>query len=183
MSSSRSDPTALAHRLAPPRSRPAASPRDQSCQEFDIRIARDGTWFYHGSPITRKPLVRLFASVLRRDEAGGYWLQTPAEKGRIEVEDAPFVAVEVRAAGEGCAQELTFRTNLDEQVTAGPEHHIRVMTEADRQTPRPYLHVRDRLEALIARPVFYELVDLGVDDGGRFGVWSGGCFFSLGPAT
>lgn len=192
------DPAALALRLASPAGGP---PRPEgsaplygagetapygadSCREFDIRIARDGTWFYHGSPITRKPLVQLFARVLRRDEHGEYWLQTPAEKGRIRVEDVPFVAVEVSSCGMGRDQTLSFRTNLDDVVTAGPEHHIRVMEDDTTGEPRPYLHVRDRLEALIARPVFYQLADLAVEDAGpppRLGVWSGGMFFPLGP--
>lgn len=186
------DPAAFARRLSqPPRSssgpvRPEASagaPSAEPCEEFDIRIARDGTWFYHGSPITRKPLVKLFASVLRRDEEGEYWLQTPVEKGRIRVDDAPFLAVELTVSGEGRMQELTFRTNLDDIVVAGPDHHIRV-TQADKTgEPRPYIAVRKRLEALIARPVFYQLVDLGEEGPGSppgFGVWSRGEFFALG---
>jgi hypothetical protein len=203
MTGKQSDPTALARRLIP-----GAPPSGQSplhggdpgpCGEFDIRIAQDGTWFYHGSPITRKPLVKLFASVLRRDSVGDYWLQTPVEKGKITVDDAPFVAVELSVTGSGRDQELTFRTNLDDNVTAGPDHHIRVITDMVTRTPRPYILVRDGLEALIARPVFYQLVDLGTEDdlgtqdeemgkmrdsggarGVRFGVWSRGVFFPLG---
>ncbi len=157
--------------------------RPDFCGEFDIRIAADGQWFYHGSPITRKPLVKLFASVLRRDAAGEYWLETPAEKGRIRVDDAPFVAVELAVSGAGTAQELTFRTNLDEFVTAGPEHHIYVRESG--AVPRPYVAVRDGLDALIARPVFYQLVELGVarerpGSPPELGVWSCGEFFSLG---
>lgn len=185
------DPAAFARRLSQPShsssgpQRPetsAGAPGAESCEEFDIRIARDGTWFYHGSPITRKPLVKLFASVLRRDEHGEFWLQTPVEKGRIRVEDAPFLAVELTVSGEGRTQELSFRTNLDDVVVAGPEHHIRV-THDDSQTPRPYIAVRERLEALIARPVFYQLVELGEEGPGSppgFGVWSRGEFFALG---
>ncbi len=149
-----------------------------------MRIARDGTWFYHGSPIGRKPLVKLFASVLSRDEDGAYWLITPAEKGRIEVEDAPFLAVEVDAVGNGRAQSLRVRTNLDDEVTIDADHPIRVSHHAGTGEPSPYVLVRDRLEALIARPVFYQLVELGVEeviDGDRlYGVWSEGCFFQLG---
>src|SRR4051812_22787371 len=133
MSGTRSDPTELAQRLVPgatgPRAASGAHDPD-SCGDFDLRISQDGTWFYHGSPITRKPLVKLFASVLKRDAAGEYWLQTPAEKGRIQVDDAPFVAVEVTTSGKGREQALHFRTNLDDMVTAGPEHQIRVMTDA-----------------------------------------------------
>jgi uncharacterized protein len=166
------------------RSGPATPAYDaESCGDFDIRIARDGTWFYHGTPITRKPLVKLFASVLRRDEQGEYWLQTPVEKGRIRVEDAPFVAVELTVTGEGPSQILTFRTNLDDSVIAGPQHPIRVAPEAGAGGPRPYVQVRAGLEALIARPVFYQLVELGesmAENPPAYGVWSGGVFFPLG---
>ncbi|HEX6441285.1 MAG TPA: DUF1285 domain-containing protein, partial [Stellaceae bacterium] len=96
-----------------------------------MRIARDGTWYYRGSPINRIPLVKLFASVLRRETDGSYWLLTPAERGRVTVEDAPFIAVAVEVQGTGRAQQLIFRTNLDEIVTAGPEHPLRVETAAD----------------------------------------------------
>jgi len=157
-----------------------------SCGEFDIRIAPDGTWFYHGSPITRKPLVKLFASVLKRQANGEYWLETPAEKGRIRVDDAPFVAVELTTTGAGRDQKLVFRTNLDDLVTAGPEHQIRVTVDTATGEPRPYILVRDGLEALIARPVFYQLVDLSEEKAGaeggevQYGVWSRGEFFPLG---
>lgn len=148
-----------------------------------MRIARDGTWFYRGTPINRLPLVKLFATVLHRDDDGGYSLVTPVERGRVVVEDAPFVAVEVERRGEGRRQHLIFRTNLDETVTAGPDHPLRFETAANGE-PRPYLLVRPGLEAKLARPVFYELVDYA--DAAReageiaFGVWSGGIFFSLG---
>ncbi len=148
-----------------------------------MRIARDGTWHYRGSPIGRLPLVKLFASVLRREADGGYWLVTPAERGRIEVEDAPFLAVALTAEGGDRQQRLIFRTNLDDIVTAGPDHPLRVETAAD-GAPAPYILVRDRLEAKIARPVFYDLVELGVEeriaDTVLFGVWSNGLFFRLG---
>jgi hypothetical protein len=155
--------------------------------DLDMRIAADGTWFYRGTPIARLPLVKLFASVLRREADGRYWLVTPAERGRVTVDDAPFVAVELTAEGQGREQNLIFRTNLDEIVTAGLEHPLRVETAADGE-PRPYIVVRPGgpvpLEALIARPVFYELVELAeqVEIAGerRFGLWSGGAFFELG---
>jgi len=158
-----------------------------ACREFNIRIGSDGTWFYHGSPITRKPLVKLFAGVLRRDASGAYWLTTPAESGRIVVDDAPFVAVELAVVGEGHAQQLIFRTNIDEIVTAGADHHIRVTVDTDTGTPWPYLTLSRGLEALIARPVFYQLVELGMEEpqaGGtaEYGVWSSGRFFPLGRA-
>ena len=153
------------------------------CGDFDIRIARDGTWFYRGSPILRPPLVKLFASVLRREDDGSYWLVTPAERGRVEVEDVPFTAVEVDRQGEGNDQNLIFRTNLDEIVTAGPRHPLRVETAAD-GTPSPYILVRPGLEARLTRPVFYEIVDLGeeatADGETRLHVWSGGMIFDLG---
>lgn len=159
------------------------------CGEFDIRITSDGTWHYQGSPIGRMPLVRLFASVLKRDAAGDYWLETPAECGRIQVDDAPFIAVDVTVEGDGRAQRLTFRTNMDEVVTADAAHPIHVRPGPRNLDPdghpRPYLLVRDGIEALIARPVYYRLADLAVEDavGGvsRLGVWSGGAFFPLGP--
>lgn len=157
-----------------------------SCGDFDIRIAADGTWFYRGSPIGRKELVKLFATVLRRDEAGEYWLVTPVERGRVIVDDAPFVAVEMSAKGHGKAQVLSFRTNVDRWVEAGPEHPIRVAEAPDSGEPRPYIIAWDGLEALILRPVFYHLVDAAVEERhhGRnaLGVWSNGTFFSLGSA-
>ena len=153
------------------------------CGDLEMRIAHDGTWFYRGSPINRLPLVKLFASVLRRESDGSYWLVTPAERGCIEVEDVPFLAVAVTAEGEGRDQRLIFRTNLDEFVTAGIENPLRVEAAAS-GGPVPYILVRDRLEARLARPVFYELVELGteeqVEDAVAFGVWSGGMFFRLG---
>lgn len=154
------------------------------CGDIDIRIGRDGTWFYHGSPIGRKPLVKLFAGVLRRDEAGDYWLVTPAEKARIRVEDAPFTAVEMQVTGAGESQNLSFRTNVDENLTAGPTHPIRVEIDPETGEPAPYVLVRDGLEALIVRSVFYDLVEIGVEerhDGHTvLGVWSGGEFFPIG---
>ncbi len=151
---------------------------------LDMRIARDGTWFYHGSPIGRKPLVKLFASVLNRDEDGVFWLTTPVEKGRVEVDDAPFLAVELTVVGEGRDQVLRFRTTLDDEVTADGDHSLRVASDPATGEPSPYVLVRGRLEALINRSVFYELVERGVDEivaGEKlFGVWSAGRFFPLG---
>jgi len=148
-----------------------------------MRIARDGTWYYRGSPINRIALVKLFASVLRRESDGSYWLVTPVERGRVEVEDVPFIAVAVDREGDGNGQKLIFRTNLDEIVTAGPENPLRVETAAD-GTPSPYILVRSGLEARLSRPVFYDLVDWGEEVSGdgetRLGVWSGGMFFDLG---
>jgi uncharacterized protein len=156
-------------------------PRDLG--DLDMRIARDGAWFYRGSPIGRPALVKLFASVLRREPDGCYWLVTPAERGRIEVEDVPFLAVALTVTDEGREQQLIFRTNLDDIVTAGPDHPLRVETAANGE-PAPYILVRDGLEARIVRAVFYDLVELGreerVEDAAHFGVWSRGGFFRLG---
>lgn len=162
----------------------------ESVGDFNIRIGRDGTWYYRGSPIHRLPLVKLFASVLRRGDDGSYLLVTPVESGAILVEDAPFVAVDMDVSGDddgtASSQTLSFRTNLGETVTAGPDHPIRV--EVDRETgePCPYVAVRDGLDALIARSVFYRMVELAAErpapDGKSvdMGVWSNGIFFSLG---
>ena len=157
---------------------------ERSCGDFEMRIDRHGTWYYRGSPIGRLELVKLFASVLRRAEDGGYWLVTPAEQGRIEVEDAPFVAVELAAEGRGQGQTLRLRTNLDEWVAVGPDHPLR-LADAPDGAQIPYVEVRRRLEARLARPVFYHLAELaepapenGQD--GLLGVWSSGHFFPLG---
>jgi uncharacterized protein len=161
----------------------AAAPRIVDCGDVDIRIGRDGTWYYRGSPIRRLPLVKLFASVLRREADGRYFLVTPAERGRVEVDDVPFLAVELTATGCGHDQRLMLRTNLDEIVTAGPEHPLRFLTTARGETV-PYIVVRDGLEARLLRPVFYDLVGLGTvecDAGGTwFGVWSDGTFYRMG---
>lgn len=158
--------------------------------DYDMWIARDGTWYYKGEPIARKRLCQLFATVLQRDEQGVYWLVTPVERGRISVEDAPFVAVEMvvdelPGSDEGGA-DLRFRTNLDHWVTADADHPIMVVHDHDTGEPSPYIRFRDGLDALIARSVFYDLVDRAeqVDgpDGPRLCVRSGGHSFDLGPA-
>ncbi len=159
------------------------------CGDLPFLIKRDGTWLFRGTPILRKELVCLFASVLRREEDGSFWLQTPAERGHIEVEDAPFVAVELDWTGEGRRQILSFRTNVDQIVTADPEHPIRISHDILTCEPTPYLLVRPGaghlgVEARINRAVYYELVALGVPEwvGCRrmLGVWSSGVFFPLG---
>jgi hypothetical protein len=162
---------------------PRPPPRDLG--DIAIHITQDGSWFYRGTPITRVSLVRLFSSVLRREADGSYWLVTAAERGRITVEDVPFLAVELMVTGaQGAHQSLSFRTNLDEIVAADGAHPLRVMTDPHTRAPRPYLLVRDGLEARLTRPVFYELVDLGNEEdiGGmtQFGVWSNQHFFPLG---
>lgn len=169
---------------------PQAAPKwdfdPNSIGDFPFRIARDGTWYYHGTPIGRKELCKLFSSVLRRDDKGNFYLVTPVEQGRIEVEDAPFTAVEVIASGAGRAQMLTFRTNLDHMVTADAAHPIRVVEDAETGEPSPYVLVRDNLEALILRPQFYEIVEMAEEreeDGAAvLDVWSGGAVFTLGSA-
>jgi hypothetical protein len=149
------------------------------CGEIDIVIRKDGVWFHEGTPIGREALVRLFSTVLRKDP-DGYWLVTPVEKMRITVEDAPFVAVRVDRDGD----DLKFLTNVGDEVTAGPDHPIRVETGAEGE-PRPYLHVRRGLEALINRPVFYELVEMAEEratpEGPQLGVASDGAWFPVGP--
>ena len=154
------------------------------CGDLNMRIDRDGNWYYHGSPIGRKELVCLFSSVLTRDRKGAYWLVTPAEMGRIQVDDAPFVAVEMFGAGSGMDQVLSFRTNIDQIVSVDEDHPIRVATNPGSGEPTPYVTVRRRMEARIARSVYYELVALGVEESidheRVYGVWSNGTFFELG---
>jgi hypothetical protein len=143
------------------------------CGEIDIVIRRDGTWIHEGTPIGRPGLVRLFASILKR-EGDRFFLVTPVEKVGLRVEDAPFVAVDFEA-GDGA---ITFETNVGDRVAAGPDHPIRVETGADGE-PAPYVEVRRGLEALIDRKSFYRLVDLGEEEGGQFGLRSGGAFFPM----
>lgn len=156
------------------------------CGDLDMRIAADGTWYYMNSPIGRKRLVRLFSTVLRHDEDGKYYLVTPVEKIGITVDDAPFVAVHMEVDGTGEGQSLTFRTTVGDDVTAGPEHPLRFEKEAGTDGLKPYVLVRGRLEALVNRAIFYDLVALGVvceEDGAPwYGVWSGGRFFAMMPA-
>ncbi len=153
------------------------------CGDLDMRIARDGTWFYEGTPIGRPGLVRLFASILKR-EGDRHFLVTPVEKVGITVEDAPFVAVDFEVAGTGEAQAITFRTNLDDLATAGPENPIRCPRDPATGEPAPYVHIRRGLEARIDRKSFYRLAEIGEHDGaGWFGVRSGGAFFPLIPSA
>ncbi len=155
------------------------------CGDLDMRIARDGTWFYLGTPIGRAPLVRLFSSILKR-EGDRYFLVTPVEKVGISVDDAPFVAVDFAAEGNGRDQRLTFTTHVGDSVTAGPDHPIRVTRDPDTGEPAPYVMVRRGLEALIDRKSFYRLAEIGTEhvEGGvaQFGLWSDGRFFPLIPA-
>jgi uncharacterized protein len=156
------------------------------CGDIDMRIAADGTWFYQGTPIGRPALVRLFATILKR-EGENYFLVTPVEKCGIVVEDAPFLAVEVQA-GEGAGgRELRFRTNVDDWVCCGPGHPLRFETQTETGGLKPYVHVRSDLWAKATRAVWHDLVDLGEerDVGGTamFGVASAGEFYAMAPAS
>jgi hypothetical protein len=150
------------------------------CGDSEMRIARDGTWYHQGSPIGRQAMVRLFSTILRREPDGRFVLVTPVEKLDIEVEDAPFVAVEVKSEGQGETASLAFRLNTGDLVIAGPGHALRF--EDGPEGPHPYLKVRGGLEALVARPVYYELAEIALAGGGPAGLWSGGAFFAMGPA-
>lgn len=167
---------AVQHRLPP-----VESWNPKHCGDSAMRIARDGTWFHEGSPIARQAMVRLFSTILRREPDGSYVLVTPAEKLEIMVEDAPFVAIELKTEGEGGGRSLAFRLNTGELVVAGPDRQLRF--EANQNGPHPYLNVRAGLDALIARPVYYELADLALSEGlDPPGLWSGGAFFAMEPA-
>lgn len=156
------------------------------CGDIDMRIRADGTWFYMGTPIGRHPLVRLFSTVLRKDEDGKTYLVTPVEKVGIQIEDAPFLAVEMAVTGTDEGQRLTFRTNVGDVAEAGPDHKLRFEIAGENQELKPYLHIRGRLEALVSRPVMYDLVELGeeIDIDGRrmFAVRSAGVLFPVMPA-
>lgn len=151
------------------------------CGDLDMRIARDGTWFYLGTPIGRKELVRLFSTILRKD-GDDYVLVTPVEKVGITVDDAPFVAVDFELEGEGAERRIVFVTNVGDRAEAGAERPIRVARDETTGEPAPYVLVRANLEALIDRKSFYRLVDLGEHEGGWFGVRSAGVFFPLIPS-
>ncbi|RFC67476.1 MULTISPECIES: DUF1285 domain-containing protein [Mesorhizobium] len=156
------------------------------CGDLDMEIRADGTWFYLGTPIGRQPLVQLFSTVLRKDADGDTYLVTPVEKVRIRVVDAPFVAVEMNADGEGEAQVITFRTNVGDVVEAGAEHPIRFVDEPETGGLKPYVLIRGALEALVSRPVMYELVSYGeeieIDGTAMFAVRSHGEVFPIMPA-
>ncbi|EAQ24384.1 DUF1285 domain-containing protein [Roseovarius sp. 217] len=150
------------------------------CGDLDMRIARDGTWFYLGTPIGRPELVRLFSTILRRD-GNDYFLVTPVEKVGITVDDAPFIAVDFEVDGAGPEQSLRFETNVGDHANAGPEHPIRVERDPETGEPAPYVLIRANLEALIDRKSFYRLVEIGDRVDGWFGLWSGGEFFRIIP--
>jgi hypothetical protein len=154
--------------------------------DIGLEITADGVWHYQGSPICRPQLVRLFASILKREADGRHYLVTPVEKVSVLVEDAPLLAVEMWTEGEGREQALSFRTNFDDLVRAGEAQPMRFGRDPVSGAPKPYLAVRHGLEALATRPVYLELVELGtveeVGDTRSFGVWSRGRFFAMAPA-
>ena len=156
------------------------------CGDLDMRIARDGTWFYLGTPIGRPALVRLFSTILKLED-GKYFLVTPVEKVGIRVDDAPFVAVDFTVTGAAEAQVLRFETNVGDVAEAGAEHPIRVVRDPETGEPSPYVMIRAGLEALIDRKSFYRLVEIGVhhpvDGVSWFGLWSGGVFFPVIPSA
>jgi uncharacterized protein len=159
-------------------------PKLNSCGDIGLKIGHDGTWFYQGGPIGRKGLVKLFASVLRLEADGRYYLVTPVEKVPIAVETTPFVAVEMSREGCGKGQSLAFRSNVDDWVIAGPEHPLSLQPGAGHDL-MPFIVVRDGLRARLARPVYYELAALAVENSppDEPGVWSGGTFFPFPAMT
>lgn len=158
--------------------------REIPCEDCELVIKRDGTWFHNGSPIGRMELVKLFSTVLKRDDNGDHWLQTPVEKVRVTVEAAPFIAVGMARDGEGRNQALTFRTNIDKEVTAGPDHPIVLRRDAATGDDIPHVVLDKGLEARLVTSVYYrlaELAEIGVDTHGAevYGVYSKGEFFPL----
>jgi hypothetical protein len=152
------------------------------CIEGEFRIDASGIWFHEGAPIGRREMVKLFARTLVRDDEGAYWLETPVEKVPVMVEDAPFLAVELEIQGRGAAQALRLRTNIDSWVDLGADHPL--IVRAASAGPRPYVVLADGIEALVTRPVYYQLAGLAVagPEGPEHpGVWSGGLFFPLTP--
>jgi hypothetical protein len=160
---------------------PLAESAPEICGDFELRIDRAGAWHYRGAPIGRPALVKLFARALRREPDGSYWLVTPVERGRVAVDDAPFVAVDVAFAQTEAGPRALFTTNLGDVVAAGPAHAMRTVPQSDGSIV-PYVHVRAGLEARVGRAAFYRLVEGATVEGGRFGVRSDGVFFDLGAA-
>jgi len=157
---------------------PVESWNPEHCGDSEMRIASDGTWYHQGAPIGRPAMVRLFATILRREADGGYVLVTPVEKLSIAVDDAPFLAVEMKSEGEGKERRIGFRLNTGELIVADANHPIRIVERRD--GPHPYVGVRKGLDALIARPVYYELVNLALgEESDPPGIWSEGRFFAL----
>jgi len=168
----------IAERAADRRLPPVETWAPARSGDSGMRIARDGSWFHEGAPIGRMPMVRLFSTILRREPDGSHVLVTPAEKLAIAVEDAPFVAVELKTEAEGERRRLAFRLNTGDLVVAGAAHRLRFESRED--GPHPYLHVRGGLDALVARTVYYELAELALEeDASPPGLWSDGVFFPL----
>lgn len=181
------DGIASAVRRAAPRGLPPVEKWNPPfCGDLDMRIARDGTWYYLGTPIGRKPLVKLFSSIIKK-EGDDYFLVTPVEKIGITVEDAPFVAVDFTVQGDGQDANITFTTQVGDQATAGADHMIRITRDPETGEPSPYVNIRRNLDALIDRKSFYRLVDIGVahsvEGEDWFGIWSGGVFFPFIPVA
>lgn len=156
------------------------------CGDIGMRILSDGTWLYQNSPIGRKSLVQLFSRILRRDEDGRTYLVTPVEKVDVVVDDAPFLAVEMQVENRGPDQRLIFRTNVDDVVCCGPNHPLRFVRDTPGDGLKPYVLVRGRLEALLTRALYYDLIELAVPaskDSEQLGIWSGGAFFPLEPSN
>jgi hypothetical protein len=153
------------------------------CGDINMRIAADGLWFYMNSPIGRLPLVKLFSSVLRRDDDGKYYLVTPVEKVGIRVDDAPFFAGRMRVEGTGRARVIFLETQVEEEVAVGASHALRFADEPGTGGLKPYVLVRRNLEALVSRALFYDLVSLGEVEGDWFGLWSSGIFFPMKKAA
>ncbi len=163
--------------------RPVEAWNPPYCGDIGLKILSSGVWLYQGSPIGRMAIVKLFASILRRDADGKTYLVTPAEKIDVDVEDAPFLAVDMAVMGEGRSQALTFRTNVDDVVTVDAAHPMRFVRQAPVGGLKPYVLVRGRLEALVTRAVYTDLVQLAVPRDGRsgaVGVWSGGTWWEMG---
>lgn len=158
----------------------------EHCGDIGLRIGADGTWYFQDSPIGRKALVRLFSTILRKDADEKHYLVTPVEKIEVGVADAPFLAVEMVPAAEEKNSLLVFRTNVGDEVAADPEHPLRFERDAENGGVKPYILVRDALEALVTRPLMYDLIELGVcaqvDGKEMFGVRSGDSFFPIAPA-
>jgi uncharacterized protein len=176
----------LFNQIAAHKMPPVQSWNPPFCGDIDIRITVDGTWYYMGTPILRPAMVRLFSTVLRREQDGRYVLVTPVEKVGIVVEDAPFIAVAMETEGTGKSRKLIFRTNVEDIVLADAKNNISVIVDSETQSPRPYLHVRNNLHALIARSIFYELAEIAISEqheNSPLGVWSEGAFFAFGSLT
>jgi hypothetical protein len=164
----------------PANARPVEKWNPPYCGGIGLKIRRDGTWAYQGSPIARLPLVKLFASVLRKDDDGRTYLVTPAERVDVVVEDAPFLGVEMAVEGRGHEQRISLRTNVDDVVSIDAEHPLRFEVQEPGGGLKPYVRVRGRLDALLTRAVYAELAELAEEKDGEVGVWSGGVWWGMG---